>query len=111
MDAQNKAAAIEDQQLKLKFRSLVHTAPKRDQKMSEVEEERRDALKDRSYNLWKKLNPGFYDEPVTTTTRDMQQYDAEDFVVKNKDANRTRDRHTDFVNYIARDKVLARGKP
>jgi hypothetical protein len=104
----DKNANTEDQQLRMKFRSLPYTAPKRQQKLAEVSETGHEAHQQASYKLWKRLNPGFFDADFSTTTRDVQQYDEQDFKVTDKRNFRQRDRHTEFVDYIVRDKALAR---
>ncbi len=99
----------EDATLKAKFCSLAFTSPNRAQRASECVPEKQKAMQERSYQLWKKLNPGYYvseEESNTTTSRDMQRYEQADFVVANKSNNRRRDQHTAFVNSLA----LARGK-
>jgi hypothetical protein len=100
--------SAEDQQLKMKFRSLPYTAPKRQQKLAEVTDDGKDAKAQHSYKLWKRLNPGFFDSDNKTTMRETQQYDEQDFVVKDKRCFRQRDRHTEFVDFVVRDKALAR---
>ena len=100
--------SAEDAILRAKFRSLAFTSPHRDQRRSEVEPPKQKAMQDRSYELWKKLNPGYFDEPVSTESRDAQRYESSDFTVKDKSNNRQRDRHTDFVNFVVRDQVLSR---
>lgn len=106
--ADKSAANIEDQQLRMKFRSLTYTSPKRQQKLREVEPERAEHQKDSSYRLWKRINPGYFDGDNKTTTRDMQQYDENDFKLTDKTCFRQKDRHTEFVEYVVRDKALAR---
>jgi hypothetical protein len=101
-------ANVEDQQLRIKFRSLPYTAPKRQQKLAEVDPEGRETHHHQSYKLWKRLNPGFFDTDYTTTTREVQKYDEQDFQLPDKRNFRQRDRHTEFVDYIVRDKALAR---
>ncbi len=98
----------EDSVLKAKFRSLAFTSPHREQRKSEVVPEKKKEMDSRSYELWKKLNPGYFYEAPTTTTRDAQKYEADDFKIVDKSHNRQRDRHTDFVNFIVRDQVLSR---
>lgn len=104
----NAKLSAEDQQLKMKFRSLPYTAPKRQQKLAEVTEDGRENKTQHSYTLWKRLNPGYFDSDYKTTTREMQQYDEQDFTVKDKRCFRQRDRHTEFVDFVVRDKALAR---
>jgi len=97
------------QMLQMKFRSLPYTAPKRQQKLKEVTEEGQQAARDASYKLWKRVNPGFFEnEDTLTTQRDMQRYEEGDFQIKNKSAFRVRDRHTEFVEFVVRDKALSR---
>ncbi len=108
MAANNNGASLEDQQLRMKFRSLPYTAPKRQQKLAEVTPDGHEQHQQQSYKLWKRLNPGFFDSEYTTTAREVQRYDEQDFQVSDKRYNRVRDRHTDFVDYIVRDKALAR---
>jgi hypothetical protein len=95
----------EDAILKAKFRSLAFTSPHRDQRRSEVDEAKQTAMRQRSYDLWKKLNPGYFEQDNQTTSREMQRYEESDFVIKDKGNNRRRDQHTEFVNSIA----LSRG--
>lgn len=100
--------SAEDSFLKAKFRSLAFTSPHRDQRRSEVEPQKAKVMEERSYELWKKLNPGYFYEQPTTTTRDAQKYESDDFKINDKSHNRQRDRHTDFVNFVVRDQVLSR---
>uniref|UniRef100_A0A7S1LEM5 Uncharacterized protein n=1 Tax=Neobodo designis TaxID=312471 RepID=A0A7S1LEM5_NEODS len=102
------AANLEDQMLRMKFRSLPYTAPKRDQKLAEVTPEGRESHHQQSYKLWKRLNPGYVDNDFTTQAREDQQYDEQDFQHVDKRNFRQRDRHTEFVDYIVRDKALSR---
>jgi hypothetical protein len=104
----DKAAAIEDQNLKLKFRSMTFTSPKRQQKLREVTSDGSDRARDGSYKLWKRVNAGYYEDELSTTSRDAQKYDEADFAHVNKNCFRTRDRHTEFVEYLVRDKALSR---
>ena len=102
------SGSAEDSFLKAKFRSLAFTSPSREQRKTEVDPEKKKQMEDRSYELWKKLNPGYFYEPPTTEAREAQKYEADDFKIKDKSHNRQRDRHTDFVNFVVRDQVLSR---
>lgn len=94
--------SAEDAYLKAKFRSLAFTSPHRDQRRSECDQKKQDEMKARSYELWKKLNPGYYvEEDPKTETRESQQYEQRDFVIRDKSYNRRRDQHTAFVNSVA----------
>ena len=107
MGDKNKDFAAE--MLQMKFRSLPYTAPKRQQKLNEVTEEGQQEARDKSYKMWKRINPGFFEnDDNITTQREMQQYEEGDFAVKNKGAFRVRDRHTEFVEFVVRDKALSR---
>ncbi len=101
---------FEEQMLRMKFRSLAFTGPKRQQKLKEVTEEKKESFRDKSYTLWKRLNPGYFedDDADLTTARDAQHYQANDFHVADKSHYRVKDKHTEYVEYVVRDKALAR---
>ena len=98
----------EEDQLRMKFRSLTFTAPKREQKLNSVTSDGHVQAADQSYKLWKRVNPGFFDDEMTTSTRDAQKYDVNDYANLNKERFRLKDRHTEYVEYAVRDKALAR---
>ena len=103
-----KSGSLEDEQLKLKFHSLAHTAPKRTQIVQSVPEEKRTEAAIRSYQTWKRINAAYFEEPMETTARQMQQYDEKDYKQVNRDAFRMKNRDTEFVEFSVRDKALAR---
>ena len=103
-----KSGTLEDEQLKLKFHSLAHTAPKRTQIVQSVPEEKRTEAAIRSYQTWKRINAAYFEEPMETTARQMQQYDEKDYKQVNRDAFRMKNRDTEFVEFSVRDKALAR---
>ena len=102
------AARTEEDQLRMKFRSLSFTAPKRQQKLDSVPQNDKDHADRRSYEMWKRLNPGYFETPFTTSTREATVYNDKDFANVNKETFRRRDRHTEYVEYAVRDKALAR---
>lgn len=108
--APGRAAALggEDQQLKLKFRSLTYTAAKREQKLREVTDDQKGDGQQQSYKLWKRLNPGYYEAPTETAARSAQHYTQKDFENVDKTRFRVKDKHTEYVEYVVRDKALAR---
>ena len=99
---------FEEQMLKMKFRSLTFTQPKRQQKLREVTDTKAEAAREQSYQLWKRVNPGFFDNDLDTTSRAQQQYASKDFEVADKSQFRVKDKHTEYVEYVVRDKALAR---
>ena len=103
-----KTMASEDEQLKMKFRSLTYTSPKRQQKLREVTEEGKKAKKDYSYQTWKRLNPGYFEGEMETTQQAMQRYEEGDFHNINKERFRVKDKYTEYVEYVVRDHALAR---
>lgn len=102
------AGNFQEQMLRMKFRSLVFTTPKRQQKFNEVTEPAKEKGRDQSYSLWKRINPGYFDNELTTTAREQQQYEESDFQVMDKSKYRVKDKHTEYVEYVVRDKALAR---
>lgn len=98
----------EEEQLRMKFRSLTFTSPKRQQKLKEVTEEGKTAKKTYSYQTWKRLNPGYFETDMETTARSMQQYEESDFQHVNKEHFRVKDKYTEYVEYVVRDHALAR---
>jgi hypothetical protein len=98
----------EEEQLRMKFRSLTFTAPKRQQRFDGVVQDDKDSQNHRSYDMWKRLNPGYFDSDYTTSTREATTCDVRDFQGVNKETFRRRDRHTEYVEYAVRDKALAR---
>ena len=108
MASPQKSGTLEDEQLKMKFHSLAHTAPKRTQIVQSVPEEKRTEAAIRSYQTWKRINAAYFEEPMETTARQMQQYDEKDYKQVNRDAFRMKNRDTEFVEFSVRDKALAR---
>lgn len=107
--AENSAASrTEEDQLRMKFRSLTFTAPKREQKLHAVTDEARCKGGEQSYTLWKRVNPGFFENDFATSARETQKYELGDYANLNKERFRLKDRHTEYVEYAVRDKALAR---
>jgi hypothetical protein len=102
------AGRAEEDQLRMKFRSLTFTAPKREQKLHSVTADAKQHAADQSYKLWKRVNPGFFEDELTTSTRECQKYNLSDYQDLNKERFRLKDRHTEYVEYAVRDKALAR---
>lgn len=100
--------SMEDQLLRLKFRSITYTAPRRQQQVDGVEEEQKAEQSMRSYQTWKRINAAYFDEPVESTARSMQQYDEKDYQQVNREKFRRRNRDTEFMEFAVRDKALAR---
>eukprot|EP00759_Apiculatamorpha_spiralis_P010651 PhF_6_TR17399/c0_g1_i1/m.26633 len=102
--------AVEETNLKLKFTALNYTTQRKEQKMRERSPERCQAMNKQSYSIWKRINPGYLpEEKLTTTAKETQDMEADDFVVTNRENYRKRDKHTEYVDYVVRDKALARG--
>ena len=55
--------------LKMKFRSLNYTNQKRQQKTRDVTEEGKQKQAENSFNAWKRLNPGYIEDPFQTTNQ------------------------------------------
>ena len=103
------ARAMEEMNLKMKFCNLNYQEQSKAQKIREVSPARAKDLKTTSYGLWKRLNPGYLpDEAPTTTNKDAQDMQDSEFVVSRRDNYRKRDKHTEYVEYVVRDKALAR---
>ena len=92
----------------MKFRSLTYTAPRRQQKLAAVPKEQQQQANIKSYQLWKRVNPGYFETEFDTSTRQQQRYDPRDYQHLNKETFRQRDRHTEYVEYAVRDRALAR---
>eukprot|EP00388_Colpodella_angusta_P022087 GDKJ01056327.1.p1 GENE.GDKJ01056327.1~~GDKJ01056327.1.p1 ORF type:complete len:111 (-),score=13.60 GDKJ01056327.1:125-457(-) len=99
---------LEDQLLRLKFRSITYTAPRRQQQVESVEEDKKAEQSMRSYQTWKRVNASYFDEPTQTSAQAMQQYDEKDYQQVNRERFRRRNRDTEFMEFAVRDKALAR---
>jgi len=104
------ASRSEEDQLRIKFRSLAFTAPQREQKMRTVSGTTRETMGNRSYDLWKRANPAFLEQTWQSTAHAAQNYELSDYQNLDKQTFRTKDRHTEYVEYAVRDKALARAK-
>eukprot|EP00760_Papus_ankaliazontas_P002578 PhM_4_TR11155/c0_g1_i1/m.29007 len=59
--------AIVEMNLKMKFRSLNYNRQRVEQRLREVSPDKRAALKEQSYSLWKRLNPGYMPDDIEDT--------------------------------------------
>ncbi|KAJ9473261.1 hypothetical protein DIPPA_08125 [Diplonema papillatum] len=65
--------------LDVKFRSSNYKADRIAQKQNEVTSDGKTAQQKRSASMWKRMNPAYIEEDITTTNRSQQQYDNDDF--------------------------------
>eukprot|EP00756_Hemistasia_phaeocysticola_P064339 Hpha_TRINITY_DN7721_c0_g1::TRINITY_DN7721_c0_g1_i1::g.85351::m.85351 len=96
--------------LSIKFTTGPYKEMKMGQKMREVTPQGREEQAQRSTTMWKRLNPGYCDEPKGTTNKELLTENAAEFKVQNthKDNFRVRDKHTEYVEHLVRDQALAR---
>mmetsp|Transcript_28525 Transcript_28525/g.51202 ORF Transcript_28525/g.51202 Transcript_28525/m.51202 type:complete len:96 (+) Transcript_28525:48-335(+) len=79
------------------------------QKMAEVDPKKQKAQKQASFNLWRKMNPGYSDYPISTTNRDQYGWNPEDFKDVDREFAHKRDKESEYIEYLIRDQHLSRG--